>query len=113
MRVLLLAALPLAIPASGWAQSPGSNLARAGDPVQGAALVRDWCISCHVVGTGPTARGTDAVPSFPAIARDPAKGPDYVARFLANPHPAMPPMPLSRMAVNDIVAYFRALQQSP
>lgn len=104
---LLLAALLLA------AQPALAQGSRVGDPRQGAALAESWCSSCHVVGPGPSARGTDAVPSFPAVARNPAKGPDYVATFLANPHPAMPPMPLSRMAVNDIVAYFRTLQRGP
>ena len=81
-----------------------------GDPRQGAALARDWCTSCHVIGTQPGAQGTDAVPSFPRIARDPAKGPAYVGAFLKNPHPPMPPMPLSHIAIEDLVAYFRELQ---
>jgi mono/diheme cytochrome c family protein len=89
------------------AQTAGG--ASQGDARQGAALARDWCSSCHVVGTEPGARGTDAVPSFVSVARDPAKGPDYVRRVLANPHPPMPQMPLSRRSVEDLVAYFRTL----
>ena len=83
-----------------------------GDPRQGAALARDWCSSCHVISAQPDARGTDAVPSFPRIARDPAKGPAYVGEYLKSPHPPMPPMPLSRVAITDIVAYFRELQNA-
>jgi cytochrome c len=65
------------------------------------------------VGTEAGARGTDAVPSFASVARNPDKGPDYVRRVLANPHPSMPRMPLSRQAVEDIVAYFRTLAVKP
>jgi len=32
-----------------------------------------------------------------------------VRRVLANPHPPMPQMPLSRRSVEDLVAYFRTL----
>ena len=81
-----------------------------GDARQGAGLARDWCASCHVVGKDEGGRGTDAVPSFVSVARNPAKGPDYVRRVLANPHPAMPRMPLSGQGVEDIVAYFRTLR---
>jgi len=81
-----------------------------GDARQGAGLARDWCANCHVVGSEASTRGTDAVPSLVSVARNPAKGPDYVRRVLANPHPSMPRMPLSQRAVDDIVAYFRTLQ---
>lgn len=82
---------------------------RVPDARQGAGLARDWCANCHVVGMEPGARGTDAVASFISVARDPKKGPDYVRRVLAGPHPPMPPMPLSRGAVDDLVAYFQVL----
>jgi len=81
-----------------------------GDARQGAGFAQDWCASCHVVGKEAATHGTDAVPSFASVARNPAKGPDYVRRVLANPHPSMPRMPLSQRAVEDIVAYFRTLQ---
>jgi len=83
------------------------------DANQGAALSKDWCSSCHVVASGQAARGTDAVPSFAAIAKDPKRGPDFVRGMLANPHPPMPPLEISRAAIEDIVAYFRVLQRTP
>jgi len=114
MRVVLsllgfLAVAPVALAQTGAPLGAPSGAQRVPDPRQGAGLARDWCASCHVIGTEPGGRGTDAVPSFPSIARDPAKGPEYVRRILAGPHPPMPPMPLSRASVDDIVAYFKTL----
>jgi len=102
MRVLILL---LGLTLTGH----GAMAQAAGDAQQGAGLARDWCSSCHVVGTEAGAHGTDAVPSFVSVARDPAKGPEYVRRVLANPHPPMPAMPLARRSVDDLVAYFRTL----
>lgn len=105
--LLAIACLPLALGA--LAQDARAQAPRQPDARQGAGLARDWCANCHVVGLEAGGRGTDAVPSFVNIARDPRKGPDYVRRVLANPHPPMPQMPLSRAAVEDLVAYFRTL----
>ena len=96
----LLAALllPMIVPAGVHAQQR-----REPDANQGAALARDWCSSCHVVGTGQAGTGTDAAPSFVSVARDPKRGPDFVRGMLAKPHPPMPPLEISRAAIEDIV----------
>jgi mono/diheme cytochrome c family protein len=101
MAIILLASVP-ALAQGGAQHQP--------DARQGAGLARDWCANCHVVGQELGGRGTDAVPSFVSIARDPKKGPDYIRGVLSGPHPPMPPMPLSHAAVEDLVAYFKALQ---
>ena len=106
MRVIVMLGLVLLAAVPARAQGGG-------DARQGAGLARDWCANCHVVGRAAEGRGTDAVPSFVSVARDPKKGPDYVRRVLANPHPPMPQMPLSRRSVEDLVAYFRTLVAQP
>jgi len=105
-KMTLLATL-LLVPGLAQAQQR-----RQPDANQGEALAREWCASCHVVGTGQTGSGTDAAPSFVRIAKDPRKGPDFVRGMLANPHPPMPPLEISQAAIEDIVAYFRYLQQT-
>lgn len=105
-NIALLAALLL--PAAAQAQQR-----REPDANQGAALAKEWCSSCHVVGTGQAGTGTDAAPSFARIAKDPKKGPDFVRGMLANPHPPMPPLEISQAAIEDIVTYFRVLQRTP
>lgn len=82
--------------------------AAAGDPQAGLALARQACAFCHVVEDG--GRGSDAVPSFPAIAR--AAGEDVVAlrAFTLQPHPQMPQFAdLSERQLDDLIAYFRSL----
>jgi mono/diheme cytochrome c family protein len=106
MRLLPILAGMLLLSAHANAQSR-----RQPDANQGAALSQAWCASCHVVGATKAGRGTDGAPSFVGIARDPAKGPDYVRGILYNPHPPMPPLEIGHDAIEDIVAYFRVLRR--
>jgi len=85
--------------------------ARAGDARQGATIAKRWCAACHVVDAGQTSAFADA-PSFSDIAmrRTDRK---QLANFLANPHPPMPDMHLSRKEIDDIVSYIRSLDPRP
>jgi len=105
MRALVLTAVlfMLAAPALGQ----GNRMA--GDPANGEALARRWCASCHLLEG--QSKASDAVPAFATIAHDPQKGPEYLRTFLANPHPPMPPLQLSRSEIGDLVAYFGELSQ--
>ena len=95
--VLFLALLALLAPA------------RAADSERGAALAGRWCASCHVPGTAGAA-GTDAGPPFAQMAADPAYTDGRLRGFLANPHPPMPNLSLSRAEIEDLVAYIRSLK---
>lgn len=110
-KMTLLAAL-LLVPLLLVADLAQAQQRRQPDANQGAALAKSWCSSCHVVGTEATGRGTDATPTFVRIAKDPKRGPDFVRGMLANPHPPMPPLEIGAAAIEDIVAYFRYLQQT-
>lgn len=81
--------------------------ALAADVAHGERIARRWCASCHLVAPDQT-KGTTDAPSFADIA---ARNPDdrTLARFLADPHPRMPDMNLSRPEITDIVAYVRKL----
>lgn len=76
---------------------------------RGLSLAQRWCAGCHVIGDGRS--GTDAAPTFRSIALDPQKGPDHLRAFLAQPHPPMPPVPLGRQEIDDLVAYIQSLAQ--
>lgn len=82
--------------------------ARAADPKQGEILARTWCADCHVV-TDDQTRGSADVPPFRQIARQRA-GTAYLETFLADPHPKMPPLSLTRREIDDIVAYIGSLE---
>ena len=85
----------LAALSSMW--SPASA---AGDALAGRDMARQWCSSCHVVEPG--GRGSDAAPTFAALANRPGAGPERWRTWLANPHPPMPKLQLSRQTIADI-----------
>lgn len=74
-----------------------------GDPTVGAALAKNWCGQCHLIGGAGTA--TDAAPTFVSIARDPSSTPERLRSFLAKPHRAMPALPVSGTEADDLIAY--------
>jgi mono/diheme cytochrome c family protein len=83
--------------------------AAAGDPQAGRALALTWCKNCHIVGPGGS--GTDAVPSFPAIASDATLTPDRLRALLANPRHPMPNPQLANPEIEDLLAYIQSLKQ--
>lgn len=81
--------------------------AAAADLAHGERVARRWCAACHVVAPDQT-KGADNVSSFADIARRNADD-RALASFLADPHPRMPDMNLSRPEIADLVAYIRKL----
>lgn len=56
-----------------------------------------------------TGRGTDTAPPFPDIAQRSERDRRWVKGWLVAPHPPMPNLSLSRMEIDDIVAYLDSL----
>ncbi|MBP2291451.1 cytochrome c [Azospirillum rugosum] len=87
----------------------------AADAENGRRIADRWCASCHVVsGSGAATNrvgGTDAVPTLASIARDPARGPNWLRQWLTAPHPPMPNLNLSRTEIDDVVAYLETLSR--
>ena len=81
----------------------------AADAQDGYRLAKQWCTSCHIVG--PNEAGSDAARPFASIANDPQFTEDGIRAWLADPHPPMPNLNLSRMEVDWIVAYLRSLRR--
>lgn len=81
----------------------------AGDPKEGHRLAQLWCANCHVVDADQTTASAD-VPAFQTIANSAALTSDNLAAFLADPHPVMPSMDLSRTEIADLVAYIESLK---
>jgi mono/diheme cytochrome c family protein len=77
--------------------------ALAADPADGLRLARHWCASCHMVEPG--VKTSDVAPPFPAVGRDPTSTATKLHAWLANPHPPMPNLMLSREQEDDIIAY--------
>lgn len=86
--------------------SPARALAPS--PEAGAELAARWCAACHVVA--PSGAGTDAAPSFSAIAR--SRSVDDIRGFLAKPHARpMRGFTLTTREIEDVAAYIETLEQ--
>jgi mono/diheme cytochrome c family protein len=84
-------------------------MAFAGDADRGAELAQQWCASCHLISEDQATASTEA-PPFPTIA---ARSPDEItalAGFLADPHPPMPNLSLTREEIRDLLAYISSLK---
>ncbi len=83
----------------------------AGRVPEGRAIAERWCSACHVVSGSQDSASADA-PSFGHIAAGLEEDADKASLelFLADPHPVMPNMNLSRQEVADIVAYIASLR---
>ncbi len=81
-----------------------------GIPAEGRKIAERWCAACHQVSDEQAMANTEA-PAFANVAK---KYPDddglaAHAAFLADPHPLMPDMSLTRREISDLVAYIGSL----
>jgi len=108
MRYRIAAALAGVSLTLGVAAVPTTTLAQtAGDPEAGRTIAHRWCSSCHVVDVG--GHGTDAAPAFFEIARRHHGDRRWVRAWLSAPHPRMANLSLSRIEIDDIIAYLRSI----
>ena len=105
MRLIVTAIAILAAHSSlSFAQSfPGS--AR-----EGHAFAMKVCSECHVVAVGQDTPATDAVPTFPNIAKNPAVTEMSLRVFLQTPHAQMPNFILSRIQTDNVISYILSLK---
>ena len=75
----------------------------------GRAIAERWCSSCHLVSPDQSGAVAD-VPSFMSIAQRSDSEIDALEGFLADPHPPMPDMSLTRSEIRDLLAYIRSLR---
>jgi len=82
-----------------------------GDRFAGHDLATRWCSNCHVVDPGHQRQGSDAVPTFAAIAAMKSTTSASLKVFLATPHARMPDYTLSRDDIADVSAYILSLRK--
>jgi mono/diheme cytochrome c family protein len=118
-RQALFAAVVVQVLAGGPAWAQGLP----GEPDRGRALAERWCVECHEIAPGkrqpwavrvpPAADrepGVVEVPSFQAVADDPAATEAALRAFLRTPHAAMPDLRLTLDQTDDVVAYVLSLK---
>jgi mono/diheme cytochrome c family protein len=107
MQPITLSSVPtIVLTVAGLA---GSALAQ-GNAETGGAIAERWCSSCHLVSPDQTSAVAD-VPTFMSIAQRSDSELDALAGFLADPHPPMPDMSLTRDEIRDLLAYIRSLRE--
>ncbi|MCI0466381.1 MAG: cytochrome c [Beijerinckiaceae bacterium] len=79
------------------------------EAAKGKIIAKRWCAACHLVSSDQKSASPD-VPSFAAVARKKTP-PGQLKAFLADPHPKMPDMNLTRSEIEDIAAYIRSLER--
>jgi mono/diheme cytochrome c family protein len=84
--------------------------ASAQDAERGHQIAERWCSACHAVDKNRVNR-TEA-PSFIGIAAKHRDDQRWMRAWLMVPHPSMPDMSLSRIEIDDVVAYLKTLPQS-
>lgn len=90
-----------------FAASAASPPARAADAAAGRLVAARWCSSCH---TTSAAKGGDVAPPFEQLATRSGFNPDALRGFLANPHPPMRSLDLTRIEIDNLVAYLETLR---
>ena len=101
---IIAAAVVAAVALRAGAQESGNRCA-------GHELARRWCSSCHVVDPTQQRQGSDAVPTFAAIAAMKSTTPASLRVFLSTPHARMPDYALSRDNIADVSAYILSLRK--
>lgn len=86
------------------------NPPRVGDPAYGSLIAETWCSACHLVEADERRAVNVDVPTFTSIARRLPSDVDVLIAFVANPHPPMPNLGLSRQDVRDVLAYIATLK---
>jgi mono/diheme cytochrome c family protein len=84
--------------------------ADAADANHGGELAKRWCAACHLVAPDQP-QGSDRVPPFASIARQPGFSAEKLTFFLLDPHPKMPDMSLTRREAEDLAAYIAGLKR--
>ena len=87
-----------------------SAQAATADPTAGRATATASCSGCHLVGDDAGQRVVEGVPTFRAIARDPAMTESRLRGFLNKPHPPMPEISLTRREIDNLVSYIQSLK---
>jgi mono/diheme cytochrome c family protein len=102
MRAMPVLVMLCATANPAWAQDVGA----------GERIAQIWCNNCHVVDSAQKG-GSDAVPSFPSIARKASTTQMSLTVFLSTPHGRMPDFSLTRTEISNVSAYILSLRDRP
>jgi mono/diheme cytochrome c family protein len=87
---------------------PVSSIA-AGQAALGREIAVKWCSSCHLVEDTQNTSSAD-LPTFGFIANKYRGAIEVLGAFLADPHPPMPNLSLTRREIQDLMAYIGSIE---
>ena len=108
LNATLIAAVLAA--ASPLIAGPGAA-AELGSVSNGEAIALEICSDCHVVSDKQVRVGVVGLPSFRGLANNPEKSELWLRTFMRTPHFEMPDFVFSDDQLDDIIAYFRSLEE--
>ena len=77
---------------------------------KGKELATRLCRGCHLVDDAADQADSRRYPTFRSIATKPGQTSEGIAAVLIKPHPPMPDIQLTRMEIENIIAYLDALR---
>lgn len=86
-----------------------AHAAMLGNAADGRNLAETWCASCHLVSAEQQVTTTEA-PPFETLAQRSPDDLGWLRAFLADPHPPMPQLSLTRDEIRDLAAYIASLR---
>ncbi|MCH9765797.1 MAG: cytochrome c [Alphaproteobacteria bacterium] len=96
--------------ALSFAATPKEDKKNWPDAERGKALAERLCVNCHVVSQDSATDVPDGVPTFKGIANKSKQSAEHIRNILMQPHAPMPNMNLSRLEMDDIIAYLDELR---
>lgn len=81
-----------------------------GNAAEGHRLAEQWCSACHLIAPGLSDKVSDAVPTFPAIARHSSTTALSLRAFLQTSHRTMPNFNVTDPQIDDLTAYILGLR---
>ena len=105
------AAIMVLLASAALAQSPRVAI-ESGDAAYGSMVAVTWCSACHLVTPEQGGVANADVPSFRSIAQRLPSDADVLAAFIADPHPPMPNLALSRQDIRDCPCLYRNLEMT-
>ncbi len=109
-RPILLAAALAAGLTGSYGVPPATAQDDAASVEAGRMLAQATCAECHVIGDVPAGWDVDGVPTFKAVADDPAVTAAALKAFFATPHVEMPDLMFTDAESDHLVAYILSLK---
>lgn len=104
---------PIALLTAACASSPDPSISQYPGIVHGYEMARQYCASCHAIGTSGSSPHSGAIPFRKLSTLYPVDSiGESLVEGLMTGHPDMPEYQFSAEAADDFIAYLESIQQN-